>query len=140
MSNCNFKKVIVNSLQKRAHFKQQFLKVHVFSMYIHSCQNFLWFVSYYFSGFKKCHFRYRLNSFQSRQWHFIEQTVRVYLKTATRDINENCIIEVSLQIVSVILIEPWYTYLNPAKYTYKTKKTPTIALIYLRINYGSILI
>ena len=133
MSNCNFKKVIVNYLQKRALFKQQFLKVHVISMYIHSCQNFLLFVSYYFSGFKKCDFRYRLNNFQSRQWHFIEQTVRVYLKTATRDINENCIIEVSLQIVSVILIEPWYTYLNPAKYTYKTKKTPTIASIYLRI-------
>ena len=49
---------------------------------------------------------YRLNDFQSRQLHFIEQTVRVYLKTATRDINENCIIVVSLEIVSVISIEP----------------------------------
>ena len=59
-----------------------------------------------FSGSKNSHFMYRLNDFQSRQLHFIEQTVRVYLKTATRDINENCIIVVSLQIVSVILIEP----------------------------------
>ena len=133
MSNYNFKKVIVNYLQKRALFKQQFFKVHVISMYIHSCQNFLLLVSYCFSGSKKCHFRYRLNYFQSRQLHFIEQTVRVYLKTTTRDINENCIIEVSLQIVSVISIELWYTYLNPANYTYKTKKTPTISLMYLRI-------
>ena len=133
MSNYNIKKVILNYLQKRALFKQQFLKVLVISMHIHSCHNILWFVSYCFSGSKKCHFMYRLNDFQSRQLHFIEQTVKVYLKTATRVINENCIIVVSLQIVSVILIEPWYTYLNPAKYTYKTKKTPTIALIYLRI-------
>ena len=122
MSNCNFKKVIVNYLQKRALFKQQFLKVHLISMHIHSCQNVLWFVSYCFSGSKKCHFRYRLNYFQSRQLHFIEQTVRVYLKTTTREINKNCIIVVSLQIVSVILIEPWYTYLNPDKYTYKLQR------------------